>query len=411
MGESMQQRTQRRLDEVISPNQWSSGKFQKFLEESPHLHVTTHDVSSIVKGLKKRPWCLGEYKRENWGNRLHAIAPYIGRIKPAFAHWLIRICSKPGDIVLDPFCGIATVPLESDLLERKAIGFDLNPYAVVIGRAKFDRRPLQENLEWLKNVELPIEKVDIDKISPYVKKFYHEKTLRELYVLKEKIIQDKMEFLLGCLVGICHGHRPQYLSAWTGYIVPFEPKTAPEYKEIIPRMMAKVKRTYQTPFPFRTNGNVFQADVRKIPLPENSIDIIISSPPYFDTIDYVGTNRLRLAVLGYEDTKKTDLKKKMIYGAKTYLSEMKNVGEEITRVLKNNSLCIFVLGDVYRPNESINTAEEVSRVYKDLGFKDYGVIEDEIPVARRTALKWVGSEALKTKRKKFDRILVMQLKK
>ena len=411
MSEIGPQRTQKRLDKIVSSDQLSGGNFQKFLEESPHLHVTTHDVDSIVKGLRKKPWCFGEYKMENWGNRLHAVAPYIGRIKPAFAHWLIRICSKPGDIVLDPFCGIATVPLECDLLERKAVGFDLNPYAVVIGRAKFDRRPLQENLEWLRNVELPIEKVDIDKISLYIKQFYHEKTLGELYALKEKIVQDKMEFLLGCLLGICHGHRPQYLSAWTGYIVPFEPKTSPEYKEVIPRMIAKVKRTYQTTFPLKTDGNVFQADVRKIPIPENSIDIIISSPPYFDTIDYVGTNRLRLAILGYEDVKKTDLQKKMIHDAKTYLSEMKSVGEEITRVLKNNSLCIFVLGDVHRPSRSINTAEEVSRVYKDLGFRIYGVIEDEIPVARRTALKWAGSDALKTKRKKFDRILVMQLKK
>lgn len=396
----------KRIEGETLANQRAKEYFQKHLNEP---YSTIFDMGSVVKNLNKKPWCFGEFKKENWGNRLHAIAPYIGRIKPAFAHWLVSICSKPGSTVLDPFCGIATVPLECDLLKRKAIGFDLNPYAVAIGQAKFDRRPLQENIKWLRSVKLETEKIDIDKIPSYIKQFYHERTLRELYALKEKIIEDGMDFLLGCLLGISHGHRPQYLSAWTGYIISFEPKTAPEYKEVVPRMIAKVKRTYKTPFPLETNGQVYQADAREMPLPNNSVDIIISSPPYFDTIDYIGANRLRLAILGYKDPEK-NLQKKMIYNAKMYLDEMEKVGKEIIRVLKDNSLCVFILGDVHRPKQ-INTAEKVGEIYENLGFKILGIVEDEIPIARRTALKWEGSDALKSKLKKFDRILVMQLPK
>ena len=365
----------------------------------------------IIEHLEKKPWTLGEYKKQNWGNSFHSIAPYIGRIKPSFAHWLIKITTNPDDVVLDPFCGIGTVPLQADLLKRKSIGFDLNDYAITITKAKFDRRSLKNNLDWLSKVKLEPQKIDLIKIPKYIKEFYHPKTLKEIISLKEKIVEDKRYFLLGCLLGIVHGHRPQYLSAWTGYIIPFSPKTKPEYREVIPKLTAKITRMHSDILPQTYKPMIKKQDARKISLPKNSVDVVITSPPYFDTIDYVTSNRLRLAMLGIADEKATNLKKNLIQQQKTYLEQMEVVGEKLHSVLKNNALCIFVLGDVHKPNHSRNTALEVSELYSKLGYSTLGIVDDEIPISSRTAHKWKGEkEMLKTKQK-LDRILIMKVEK
>lgn len=324
---------------------------------------------------------------------------------------MIKITSRPGDIVLDPFCGIGTVPLEADLLGRRAIGFDLNDYAVAITRAKFDRRPIEDNLNWLSKINLEKEKIEINSVSDYVKQFYHPKTLREILALRKIILRNKREFLLGCLLGICHGHRPQYLSAWTGYIIPFKPQTKPEYRQIIPRMLAKVARMYETGFPLTSNAIIAKHDARMMNLPENSVDVVISSPPYFDTIDYVTSNKLRLAILGVEEDDSSTLKKKLIQQERIYLEQMKTVGSRLTHVLKDKALCVFVLGDLHKTKYSRNTADEISELYYELGFETLDIIADEIPLARRTANKWNGKDDLKKTRRKLDRILIMRLNK
>ena len=55
------------------------------------------------------------------------MSAYVGKIKPGMAHWLIKDITQKGDTILDPFCGVGTVPLEADFLERKSYGIDLSP--------------------------------------------------------------------------------------------------------------------------------------------------------------------------------------------------------------------------------------------------------------------------------------------
>lgn len=364
----------------------------------------------VVSKLEKKPWTIGKYRKQTWGVSLHSIGPYVGRMKPSLAHWLVRICSETGDVVLDPFCGIGTVPLEADLLKRHAIGVELNPYALVVAKAKFDRKSLTEQIEWLRQVRLDIDSVDLAAIPNAIKQFYDERTLRELFALKEKIKEASNIFLLACLLAISHGHRPQYLSSVTGYIVPHKKaKNRPVYKPVIPKMIQKVKRMYTSSFPKQTSSEIINGDARKLPLKDETVNVVISSPPYYSTIDYLDSNRLRLAILGVEEQR--TLKSELIQHAKSYLENMEKVGLELYRVLKPRALCVFVLGDFPKQKVVVNTAEEISKVFTKIGFSTHGIVADEIPIMKRTVVKWIGTEGLKSYPKKFDRILIMRADK
>ena len=72
--------------------------------------------------------------------------------------------SRPGDLVLDPYCGSGTTLLEAALLGRRAYGVDLNPLAVLIARAKVTPVPaadLGSLQEELKHALAPLESEDL----------------------------------------------------------------------------------------------------------------------------------------------------------------------------------------------------------------------------------------------------------
>lgn len=60
----------------------------------------------------------------------HGFHTYPARMHPETAERLVQLVSAPGSTVLDPFCGSGTVLLEALLAGRAAVGRDLNPLAV-----------------------------------------------------------------------------------------------------------------------------------------------------------------------------------------------------------------------------------------------------------------------------------------
>ena len=124
--------------------------------------------------LKTLPWKQEGFIKQSWPNWLHHMSPYAGRMTPQLAHWLIRCFSKKNEIVLDPFCGIGTVPLEANILERNSVGFDLNPYAYLVAKAKMNRQPLSSHLKYLDKISLKSNKKLIETVPEWVHEFYNE---------------------------------------------------------------------------------------------------------------------------------------------------------------------------------------------------------------------------------------------
>lgn len=370
------------------------------------------DLKKSISRLKKCPWKDLPYSKQNWGIWMHSISSYVGRIKPAFAHFLIKELTKENQTVLDPFCGIGTIPLELDQLNRKFIGNDLNPYAVLISKSKFDRRGLDDEIKFLNKINLKNEpEPRLDSVPDWVKEYFHKKTLIEILQIKKILIKNERNFLYGCLLGILHGHRPQHLSIRTGYIIPYIPNPRPkkEYREVISRMISKVSRMYRDEVSLDVRGKILQEDSRDLSLKTSSIDAVVSSPPYYHTLDYVHSNRLRLWLSGQDDSMQEELSANLIQQRSSYLDQMDLIGKEMRRVLKNNGLLVFILGDVHlTPKKSLNTAQDISDRYEEIGFKKIDIINDQIPASKTTIVKYGGDKSIQKKKEKLDRVLIMK---
>src|SRR5215212_8249345 len=73
-----------------------------------------------------------------WGHSLHPMCSYLASFPASLAHGFIGRYSRRGDVVLDPFSGRGTTPLQACAEDRVGVGNDLNPFAHLLTAAKVE---------------------------------------------------------------------------------------------------------------------------------------------------------------------------------------------------------------------------------------------------------------------------------
>jgi hypothetical protein len=229
-----------------------------------------------------------------------------------------------------------------------------------------------------------------------------------------RLLKEQLDyFLTSCLLGILHHVRPGFLSYPASHLVPYLRKSVypPEkypkmysYRDLRSRLIAKVKRAYRRPLLppewEQREYSVWQNNSMALPIIQETVDTIISSPPYFGALDYARDNRLRLWFLGCENWKELDAN--LTANQKVYLPQMSTCLQEMYRVLKPGGNCVLVLGDVERDGKNHHTAEILAELAVNVtnkGFSIETIYDDTIPDDRRSRRQ--------TKTTKYERILVM----
>lgn len=333
---------------------------------------------------------------------LHQIAPYIGKMKSTMARSLIEFSSKPGDTVLDPFVGSGVIALESLMAGRNTISSDINPYAIVLTRAKlFAPSSLNAALSlakhYLKCAKEEYAEVNIDDAPDWVRGFFHPETLREALALTRVLRKDKQYFLLGCLLGILHHQRPGFLSYPASHAVPylrtlkFPRDRFPElykYRDVRSRLFKKIGRAYRR-FPNIDKSSLrkcYLKDAESLRLPEESVDAVVTSPPYMNALDYVRDNRLRLWFLGYDNL--NGLGQHSPKNVHEFHELMRRSLRMIQGVLRPKRRCVMVVGEVRKSDFTIDTADVLLNVAEKIGGYDCeAIIEDCVPQDRRVRRK------------------------
>jgi len=368
------------------------------VKEARQLYL--FDDTEMITRLDARLWHGSFNSRES---TLQQLSPYVGKMKSGMARVLVNLYSKPGDTVLDPFSGSGVVPLEAALTGRRAWANDLSPYAYVLTRGKLEtpgseRAAIQRAKELIDAIEQDAPSVDLTTVPEWVREFFHPDTLREVLTAFCILRQQEDYFLTACLMGILHHVRPGFLSYPASHLVPYlrknkyPPDEFPEmyaYRDVRSRLLAKVKRAYRRhllPIDWEQHQyQVWQVNSMNLPIEDGTMDAVISSPPYFGALDYARDNRLRLWFLGCEDWKELDAS--LTANRKVYLPQMMVCLQEIYRVLKSESYCVLVLGDVDRDGKIRRTAEILAELAMDAthgGFVVETIYDDRIPDKRRS---------------------------
>jgi len=267
------------------------------------------------------------------GYSTHGLFPYRGKFHPQLIKGLLNILEiKEGDTILDPMAGSGTANIEAAHLGINSYASDISPFCQFMTKVKFES--LTINPEIFTNINL-----ESDKLFEFFKK---GKVIERIEKIEEKEKQKlyNLSFL-----------------AWLdalGYSKRVVRSTHKQlFDKVLSRYIDSVKSIINNPYFTKVSlgkVNILKdSNALNIKLPDNSVDCVITSPPYSFAIDYVQNDKDQLEFLGY-DTK--ELKQNMVglrgknktERLENYFLDMDKMCHETSRVLKSNKYFVMIIG-------------------------------------------------------------------
>ncbi len=285
----------------------------------------------------------------------HWIYPYKGKFHPQMIRALLNIIGlKEGDTVLDPFLGSGTTALEAQLLGINSVGIDISPLCVLQSKVKTESiYVFSEILEWKNEI---LKKAQLSLFN------FHDKALDKTI---ENISNEKVRnfFLMAKLVAISDNarRRKDFIKSFMKNL-DLMILSVKDYVDIVKELNLKLGKV-----------DIRLGDSRNLPFDDNSIDGIITSPPYSIALDYVSNDAHALKALGYD---LNELREKFI-GVRgkgqeridLYNEDMKTSLREMYRVLKPEKYAVIVIGNATYQGEEIKTVEFFIDYAEKIGFK------------------------------------------
>lgn len=273
---------------------------------------------------------------------VHGIYPYRGKISAVDAEQIVKQFD-PNARVLDPFCGSGTIIYEAVRKGHRAFGVDANPIAEIIAAGKVSMtEPLETYLLEASSIIDKSKRIRDFDFSISATKHFHSKSFKEIQGAA-KYFETMSPYLKACFVGsIALTARGCNHYMWTSSTVgkDINPK---RYINFYEKFLQKIKKHY---FPVARNmGRIYFGDARNLKplLKPKSIDVVFSSPPYFDCLDY--TSYYARIVYSFLEKNHIEIKSNLIQQFSTYKDDMTLVLKELDRVLVPEGKVIFVVGD------------------------------------------------------------------
>ena len=372
-----------------------------------------------------------------WGHPWHAMCSYLAMFPPCLPRYFIEQCSRPGDVVLDPFSGRGTTALEACVAGRIGVGTDANPLAALLTAAKVDPPSLPYAFRRVEELRALYDRSKVQEHAPSEIRllFDGRRTLPQLLFVRRRLSQRSRvdRHLLAVLCGVLHGNHPR------------DPRTArtlsismPNTFSMSPGYIARYKRKWRLrkyPFdvfdalgrrlehlnrvsPPQQRGLAWRCDARSIQryVEKGSVSLIVTSPPYLSLVRYGKYNWIRLWLLQQSveqvdelaveaSDRRLDLSDRL--RPKAYLAFLEKCITRCSQVLKPGGVAAFVIGDVVTDgSQSLNLAAEVWRhIRRTSPLQLVDIIEDELEVGGKVTRIWGARRGQATR---MDRILILK---
>lgn len=274
----------------------------------------------------------------------HWFYPYKGKFHPQMIRALANIIGlRENEVLLDPFVGSGTTAVECALLGIKTIGFDISPLCVLISKTKTNAVHHFAKLEAMPEPMLEAKTPEIDVSR----------------ALKDPLMG--FDLLARLIANSDHVRRRRNFATQLQ-------KNFHQMKESIRLMKAGCDQLEISPIA----ADIRLGDARKLPLKDNSVNGIITSPPYSIALNYVTNDLHSLDYLGVDSRAATNDFVGVRGGSKRvklYEEDMQNAYAEMARVLKPGRKAAIVLGDATVNGERIPTVQNCEQTFFDFGFK------------------------------------------
>ena len=332
--------------------------------------------------------------------KLRAVHPFPARMASSIALDALVNTGEKSLKVLDPMSGSGTSLVVARFFGHKAYGFDSDPLAQIISgtwTSNIDEEKIRNlTVKIIADAKKNSKRMKLSSAYPSnadeeTKKFIRfwfnftsRRQLRALATEIEKITNKNLKRIMWCAFSrliIAKEKGASYardLSHSRPHRVLDKNCIKPlyEFNEAVEVIIKNNPfKNEKTNLPL---AQITPGDAREIPLPDNYIDLVITSPPYLNAIDYIRCSKFSLVWMGHPISKLRGVRTKNIgteaAGSFTnipkhirkimlvmgdidklparyqrmiaqYVSDMSKVIKEIKRVLVRGGKCVLVIGD------------------------------------------------------------------
>lgn len=370
-----------------------------------------------------------------WGHSMHTMCSYQGMFPAKVAHYFIQRYSKVGDVVLDPFSGRGTTALQARAEGRHAIANDLSPLAFVLTGAKVNPPSWVAINAFLDDLERTYKRSTKTEapVSEDIRMLYHDNTLSQIVFLRDRLLTKTItewspeELMMGgALAGIMHGawrrdNTSQYLSISMPNTFSMSPTYVKKFilenglekldQNVFERLRDKFARLYLDDDSGHA-GAAFHSDAAALlkgqSLKPNSVDLVLTSPPYLQVMNYGTANWIRLWLLGLDEVgrdqgvgrKKLDADLDHRHNFDSYKHFMLRTVQGIERVLTPNGVAVLVIGDVADPGKDARplAAQIWNQISDRTELRLEEMVEDDLPVQNKVSRIWGETKGKATTR-------------
>ncbi|PIU21459.1 MAG: hypothetical protein COT15_02220 [Candidatus Diapherotrites archaeon CG08_land_8_20_14_0_20_34_12] len=298
--------------------------------------------------------------------------------------WLIKKWKISGKI-LDPFCGVGTTLLAAKELGFESIGCDVSPLAVLAAHVKtrdYNLEELKQEFSKIRGIKLmPEGRVQAEK---WMKRLFYTKTLENILIYKgeiEKIKDEKIkDFFMLALIActdmvMLATKQGGSLRLTKKPPIPIKPIFIRKIKHMVRDLERKPVNVGQGKEP-----EVLQADAREMLLEKESVDCIITSPPYLNKIEYTTVYKAELGIFfKHQETRlrafigeekfqaENETDEPLI--AQAYFKDIEKVLQNCYEMLKPKGLAFFELAGACFPTHTIECDERIAEIAERIGFK------------------------------------------
>ena len=302
-------------------------------------------------------WTSGQRQAHS----IHEIS-YRACFKPQLPEFFIERLTHPGDTVYDPFSGRGTTAVQAALTGRRPVANDINPLSELLVRPRLDppsHAAVRERLQTLDLTHGDRPENERDLLA-----FYHPATLREICGLRSYLLArrahgrlDKVDdWIRMVAINRLTGHSPGFFSVYT---LPPNQAVSPDSQRRINAARAQVPPRRDVAEIILKKTRSLLADGAPPPhppallstgpaaatrhLPDGSVDLVVTSPPFLNIVDYEGDNWLRCWFAGIEP-KSVRIDRHTDIGA--WEDFVRRTFAELARVVRRDALVAFEVGEV-----------------------------------------------------------------
>ncbi len=382
-------------------------------------------IINLFQKTKTDPsWAFSDKTRKDTAYISHGYHRYPAKFIPQIVSRLAEKYTQEGDLIVDPFGGCGTTLVESKVMGRPSIGVDINPVAVLITKAKItpiDPLKIEKAFDVLKakldtySKDTKVKAPEHERIDYWFKPEEKRKLafiFTEITKLKDQDIRDFFycgfsNILKNCSIWLQKSNKP------TRDLNKKPSDPIPTFYRQIKMMMRGNARFYELLKEkkyLKIPSKVYCKDARTIPAKDNSVSLIVTSPPYVTSYEYADLHQLpalwfdytkdlsdfRKRFIGTSYHNKKDLvlnseiaekirqdllkkDRKTAEEVSTYFSEMNQVFVEMKRMLKKGGKTCIVIGNTSLKGVEILNAEVFTEQLQNLGLKIADIIKREIP--------------------------------